>query len=99
MNQSERQKYAIPLFKPPLLDRSTPSQQLIHERVQRDLPSFNSQLAAAESIRSRLHALKDNTDRLSDAISNPDVRPHGLPEDIERHTLFSQGLRRILSEC
>jgi hypothetical protein len=61
-----------------LFDHSTRSQQHIRERIQRDLPAFNSQLAAAESIRSRLQALKNNTDRLSDAISNPEVCPHSL---------------------
>lgn len=59
-------------------DHSTRSQQFIHERIQRDLPSFNSQLAAAGSIRSRFCALKHNTDKLSDTIANPEVRPHNL---------------------
>ena len=67
-----------PLLEPVRYDRLTSSQQLIHERIQRDLPSFNSQLVAAESIRSRLHALKDNTDKLSEAISNPEVFPHSV---------------------
>ena len=59
-------------------DHSPRSQQLIHERIQNDLPSFSSQFAAAESIRSRLHSLRDNTDSLSNAISNPEVRSHSL---------------------
>jgi hypothetical protein len=73
-NQSERQRSAA-AYASVFFDRSTRSQQLIHERIQSDLPSFNSQLAAAESIRSRLHALQDNTEQLSDAISNPEVCP------------------------
>ena len=72
-------KVSEPLSMPPSpFDRSTRSQQLIHDRIQKDLPSFNAQFAAAESIRSRLHSLRGNTDNLSDAISNPEVRSRRL---------------------
>ncbi|KAF9649243.1 hypothetical protein BDM02DRAFT_3166994 [Thelephora ganbajun] len=67
------------------------AKQLIHERIQRDLPSFRSQLVAAESIRSRLHTLKDNTDMLSDAISNPEsgLTPN-LIRTLTRHSELAQ---------
>lgn len=75
LDESIRAAKVRSLFTSALLDRSSYFQQLIHERIQRDLPSFSYQLAAAESIRSRFCTLKENTDKLSHSISNPQARP------------------------
>ncbi|KAI0079377.1 hypothetical protein K474DRAFT_1735495 [Panus rudis PR-1116 ss-1] len=44
----------------------------IHDRIQADLPYFDSQLSSAKSVQERLRSLSTNVDNLSHTLSDPE---------------------------
>ena len=49
-------------------------QRRIHDRVQSDLPAFESQLSTARSVQERLKQLGSNVDNLHHSITDTEVR-------------------------
>ncbi|KAF8075092.1 hypothetical protein FPV67DRAFT_1650064 [Lyophyllum atratum] len=56
------------------LDQTIKStKERIHERIQGDLPEFQRQLAASQSVQERLQTLTTNVDTLNDSVSNEET--------------------------
>lgn len=49
-------------------------QRRIRDRIQSDLPRFESQLEASKSVRERLQMLTADVDALHETVSHPEVR-------------------------
>ncbi|KAH9951200.1 Centromere/kinetochore Zw10-domain-containing protein [Amylocystis lapponica] len=54
-------------------DAITQTKAQIHERIHDDLPAFEQQLTAAQSIQERLRTLTSNVDKLSSSLSDPET--------------------------
>ncbi|KAG6850756.1 hypothetical protein H0H93_008794, partial [Arthromyces matolae] len=51
----------------------TSTKTRLHERIQKDLPDFQRQLAASRSIEERLRSLTTSVETLNNSVSNPEL--------------------------
>ncbi|KAF8630118.1 hypothetical protein AX15_003076 [Amanita polypyramis BW_CC] len=54
-------------------DNISSTKQRIRDRIQSDLPKFESQLVSSKSVHKRLQTLKADVDGLHEAVSNPET--------------------------
>ncbi|KJA28051.1 hypothetical protein HYPSUDRAFT_178205 [Hypholoma sublateritium FD-334 SS-4] len=67
------------------------TKQRIHDRIQSDLPTFNSQFEISKSIQARYESLKTRVDDLDSAISDPDEGlVHTLVKTLNVHSTLAQ---------